>query len=398
MTDKLILELCDKNCIRFGNFTLKDGSQSPIYIDLKNIISHPHIVNIILSLISKKVKKLYFNRVLGVPYGGLFVSSAFCSKYNYPMILLRKETKKYGLKKSIEGEFNDNDTCLVIEDTISTGSSTIEFINKLKPFNLIVNDIVVICDRRIRNKYDFENKNIHSLFTINDIVSVLYENNKIDNMLWNTLKTHFSGVKLNNYISDKSNINLIRINQILQRTTFCFEGSFKNVQDIFKLISFYKTQIAILKIYTEIIENLTLDDIKKLVSLSKKYNFLIFEGRVFDHNETQFFYQFTQKFNLNKWVHLIELSDLHSTKIFDVVDSINLKCSNKVSIVYKNFIYSHDKLLFRLNKQKNIIIVNEMNLDNEAIHMNTKRSKLRSDIIILGKQDYFINNNFVYVN
>ena len=39
-----------------------------------------------------------------------------------------------------------------------------------------------------------------------------------------------------------------------------------------------------------------------------------------------------------------------------------------------------------------------MNLDNEAIHMNTKRSKLRSDIIILGKQDYFINNNFVYVN
>ena len=39
-----------------------------------------------------------------------------------------------------------------------------------------------------------------------------------------------------------------------------------------------------------------------------------------------------------------------------------------------------------------------MNLDNEAIHMNTKQSKIKSDIVILGKTDYLINNRFVNIN
>ena len=40
--------------------------------------------------------------------------------------------KKYGLKKSIEGEYNENDKCLIIEDTITTGSSALQFINNIK--------------------------------------------------------------------------------------------------------------------------------------------------------------------------------------------------------------------------------------------------------------------------
>ena len=43
MKDKLILELYKNKCIEFGNFTLKNGDVSPIYINLKNIISFPYI-------------------------------------------------------------------------------------------------------------------------------------------------------------------------------------------------------------------------------------------------------------------------------------------------------------------------------------------------------------------
>ena len=399
MKDKLIIELFNKKCIQFGEFTLKDGSKSPIYIDLKNIISFPYILNSILTLLYEKIQLLEFNRLLGVPYGGLVLSSALCSKYSLPMILVRKETKKYGLKKAIEGVYEPKDICLVLEDTISTGSSALDFINKIKKYELIVNDIIVICDRRKDSKYDFGGRCIHSIFTINDVMNTLYKTKSIDTKTYDTIKTHFSNIKFDTYAPDFKNGNLKHIlsNKNNLKTQYCFDANFKDFTKIIELVLFYKYKICILKIYTDIIENLTLDNIGILKKFSVQYNFLIMDGKLFDYNETRFFYQYTGKFKLNEWINLIELSDLHSEKIMNVIDQIN-KNVKQVSIIYKNHYINNNKLLWTLNKYKNIIGINGSKIDCNILILDTKKTKNKNaTITILEKEDYYKYSKFVSI-
>ena len=399
MKEKLIIELFNKKCIQFGEFTLKDGSKSPIYIDLKNIISFPYILNSILTLLYEKIQLLEFNRLLGIPYGGLVLSSALCSKYSLPMILVRKETKKYGLKKAIEGEYEPKDICLILEDTISTGSSALDFINKIKKYELIVNDIIVICDRRKDSKYDFGGRGIHSIFTINDIMTTLYKTKSINTKTYDTMKTYFSNIKFETYKPDFKNSNLKYILKKIEnkRNHYCFDANFKELTKIIELILFYKSQICILKIYTSIIENLTLENIRLLKKLSIQYNFLIMEGTLFDYNETQFFYQYTGKFKLYEWVHLIELSDLHNEKIINVIDQLNTK-GNCVSIIYNNHYINNNKLLWTLNKCKNIIGINHTNIDCNILILDKKKTKnKRANITIMEKDDYYKYSKFVSI-
>lgn len=128
---KIIIDLFATGAIRFVNFMLKSGVASPIYIDLRRIISFPRLVKEIRDAIWQITSHLEFSLICGVPYAALPLATALSLEYNIPMLMRRKEVKEYGTKASIEGVFSQDQLCLVIEDVMTTGASLLETIASL---------------------------------------------------------------------------------------------------------------------------------------------------------------------------------------------------------------------------------------------------------------------------
>ena len=97
--------LLNAGCIKFGNFTLKSGLSSPIYIDLRRIISFPRLLAQIGEAYLPLLRNLTFDRLAGLPYAANPIATAVSLQGDYPMIYPRKEVKTYGTKASSGSSF-----------------------------------------------------------------------------------------------------------------------------------------------------------------------------------------------------------------------------------------------------------------------------------------------------
>ncbi len=183
MKNKLLADgLLEAGCVKFGEFTLKSGATSPIYIDLRRLVAFPALLKEAAKAYAEIMRGLAFEQLAALPYAAMPIGTAISLEGSWGMVYPRKEVKEYGTKVQVEGVFAAGQTVVVIDDLISSGGSKLEGIRKLSSVGLHVEDIVVLIDRQPEG-VDFMGEHgykLHSVFSLPELLDHWEESGKVD--------------------------------------------------------------------------------------------------------------------------------------------------------------------------------------------------------------------------
>jgi uridine monophosphate synthetase len=164
--------LLEAGCVRFGAFTLKSGAVSPIYFDLRLLVSHPSLLADVARAYSRVLSGLGFDRLGALPYAALPIGTAVALQTGRPLIYPRREAKEYGTRAAIEGAFAEGETVALLDDLATTGDSKYEAIDRLKAVGLAVHDVVVLIDRQggARQGLEARGVRLQAVFTMTELL------------------------------------------------------------------------------------------------------------------------------------------------------------------------------------------------------------------------------------
>jgi uridine monophosphate synthetase len=173
--------LFEAGCVRFGDFVLHSGAHSPVYIDLRRLVTYPRLLAEAARAYARLLRPLRYDRIAAIPYAALPIGTAVALEMNQPLIYPRREAKSYGTKKLIEGEYQAGERIVLLDDLITTGGSKLEALEPLLAEGLIIEDIVVLIDREQGGVQELAQKGyrVHAALTLRQIVDILEREGKV---------------------------------------------------------------------------------------------------------------------------------------------------------------------------------------------------------------------------
>jgi orotate phosphoribosyltransferase/uridine monophosphate synthetase len=151
--------LWDVGAVKFGDFTIGRTTQhSPIYVNLRLLISDPAALDRAAGVMLDEVRTLQakrdpqvteFQRVCGIPFGGLHLATAFSLRSRVPLIYVHPAKERNGSRVFVEGLYTPEETVLLIDDLVTSGGGIVETAEFLKMnAALDVKDVLVLLDRQ----------------------------------------------------------------------------------------------------------------------------------------------------------------------------------------------------------------------------------------------------------
>ncbi|XP_055609028.1 uridine 5'-monophosphate synthase-like [Uranotaenia lowii] len=352
---ELGLRLFEINAFKFGDFKMKVGINSPVYFDLRVIVSYPDVMETVAELLTEFIRKTKVDtgaHLCGVPYTALPVATLISIKANKPMLIRRKEAKTYGTKKLIEGKFNAGDKCLIIEDVVTSGSSILDTVNDLRAEGLVVTDAIVVVDREQGGVQNTEEQGVrmHSLFTLSFLLNVLLDKGLIEDKTVQSVAKYIecaqiksdgsfmngNGTKVINELSRvgmtyeaRADLAKCPISKELmkliatKKSTLCLAADLTRSEDILNLVERVGPYICILKTHVDIVEDFNENFVKSLQSLAKKHNFMIMEDRKFaDIGNTVALQYSGGPFKISRWADLVTVHSLPGQGVLKGLKSV----------------------------------------------------------------------------
>jgi orotate phosphoribosyltransferase len=132
-----------------GEVTLTGGATASYYVDAKRAILRPEGFQALATLVAVKAHEWDATAVGGMTMGADPVAcAALAGGAQATAFFVRKETKAHGLQRRIEGPpLTPVDRCLVVEDVVTTGGSTLAAIAALQEAGHAICGVVSVLDR-----------------------------------------------------------------------------------------------------------------------------------------------------------------------------------------------------------------------------------------------------------
>ncbi|NOY11645.1 MAG: orotate phosphoribosyltransferase [Archaeoglobi archaeon] len=143
----LLEMLKDAGAIKFGDFVLSSGKRSRVYIDVKQAITKPEVLEAIASQMAEKLRNIEFDRIACIELGGVPIAVALSLKTGKELVIFRKKRKEYGTGDDRIGEIRRGERVVVVEDVITTGKSARSVIERVEELGGEVKAVVAVVDR-----------------------------------------------------------------------------------------------------------------------------------------------------------------------------------------------------------------------------------------------------------
>jgi orotate phosphoribosyltransferase len=146
--DRLVQQLSE-HALVIGEVTLTSGALAQYYVDAKRAILRPPAFAALASLVASYVAEWEGTAVGGLTIGADPVAcAALAGGAQAKAFLIRKEAKEHGLQRRIEGPpLTADDRCVVVEDVVTTGGSTLAAIEALHQAGHTICGVVSVLDR-----------------------------------------------------------------------------------------------------------------------------------------------------------------------------------------------------------------------------------------------------------
>ena len=146
--ERLTAELRE-HALVIGEVTLTSGRKASYYVDAKRAILLPDGFRALGELVAAEAERLGATAVGGTTMGADPIAcAALAAGAPVKAFFVRKDRKEHGLQRWIEGPpLELGERCLVVEDVVTTGGSTIHAIERVREEGFEVAGVVSVLDR-----------------------------------------------------------------------------------------------------------------------------------------------------------------------------------------------------------------------------------------------------------